>query len=378
MIDCVAGGGAVIRGHTPEDLVPEVIECHDKDIDYWSALQTQLAELTGLPHAFPAISGTSAVEFALSLALLANKEKTQIVTFNENYGGKTLLSLVITADDMMQAPFSPLYHDMAYIDPFAENAEEQLTATLTSGKVALVWFEIYQGGTEREIPGELLEIIARHKEEYDYLVGTDEILMSFYRLGKLFSHTDTQIKPDIMPLAKALCDGTFPMAATLVSDEVYQRARYANPHAVSYYETVYRNQLGAHIGLHCIEKLLTPGLEDHAKRIANILQQGFAEIQENSPFLKDVEGRGLSYRLHYTTDHPIVMFFWNFLYLTQAHSFLFFDRCGPPALTLTEDEAKRLMKNFQKLFYRGKIRTYFQLFLYLLKGILLLLLWHIR
>lgn len=374
VLDCVAGGGAVIRGHTPEDIVPEVIALHDKQTNYWDSLKKRFVELTSFQHFFPAISGATAVDIAISVALLANKDKTQVVTFKDNYGGKTLLSLTVSADEMWRTPFFPLYHDVTYIDPFASDAEKQLTTVLTSGKVALVWFEIYQGGTEKEIPHNLLEIIASYKQEYNYIVGVDEILMGFFRMGKLFSHTNTPVSPDIVTLAKALCDGTFPTAMTLVSGEVYQRALNTNPDAVRYYEKLYVNQLGSHIGLHCIDKLLTTGMEEHANRIADILQKGFAELSQNSPFLQDVVGKGFSYRLHYKYDNPLVMFFWSYLCLTQANTFLFFDRCGPPALTLTEEEAELLLNNLRKVFYGGKVSTYSQFFLYLLKAIVLTLL----
>lgn len=374
VLDCVAGGGAVIRGHSPQDIIPEVIDLHDNQTNYLEALQKRLTELSSLSYAFPTISGATAVDIAMSVALLANKDKTQVVTFKNNYAGKMLLSLIGTFDEEARKPFFPLYQDVTYIDPFASDAREQLTTVLTSGKVALVWFEIYQGATEREIPHELLEIIAAYKQEYEYIVGVDEILVGFFRMGKLFSHTNTAVSPDIITLAKILCDGTFPMAMTLVSAEVYQRALSTNPDAVRYYEKLYVNQLGSHIGLHCIDKLLTTGIEEHARRIADLLQKGFAELSRNSPFLQDVVGKGFSYRLHYKYDNPLVMFFWSYLCLTKANTFLFFDRCGPPALTLTEEEAELLLNNLKRVFYGGNVSTYAQFFFYLMKVIILTLL----
>ncbi len=372
LLDCVAGGGAVVRGHTPDDLVSEVIAVHDTQTDYWDALQKRFFELSGFSHAFPAISGATAVDIAMSLALLANKDKTQILTFKENYAGKTLLSLVGTAEEMWQEPFLPLYHDVNYVDPFAVDAGKQLSAILTSGRVALVWFEIIQGATEREIPRELLEIIMQYKEEFGYIVGVDEILMGFYRTGALFSHTDTPVMPDMITLAKALCDGTFPMGMTLVSAEVYQNALKNNPEAVRYYEKLYVNQSGSHIALHCINTLLAPGVEEHVKRVGEILQQGLLEISQNSPFIGEVAGKGLSQCLYYKPDNWLFELFWCYQSLTKADTFLYFNRFAP-ALTMTEEEARLLVENLKKVFYRGKFSTYAQFGLYLLKAIVSML-----
>ena len=73
------------------------------------------------------------------------------------------------------------------------------------------------------MPLALLEIIAAHKQQNGYLVGIDEILMGFHRTGKLFSHTDTPVSPDIVTFSKALSDATFPIGMTLVAESVYQK-----------------------------------------------------------------------------------------------------------------------------------------------------------
>lgn len=368
LLDCVAGGGAVVRGHTPKDLVPEVIAVHDTQTDYWEALQKRFIELTSFSHFFPAISGATAVDIAMSMALLANKDKTQIVTFKDNFAGKTLLSLVATADEMWQEPFFPLYHDVKYIDPFASDAGEQLSTVLTSGRVALVWFEINQGASEREIPHALLEIIATYKQDHGYIVGVDEILMGFFRTGTLFSHTDTPVSPDMITLSKALCDGTFPMGMTLVSAEVYQNALNSNSEAVRYHEKLYVNQLASHIALHCIDKLLASGIEEHVNQTGEILQQGLLEISQNSPFIQEVVGKGLSYCLYYKPESWLLELFWCYMCLKKADTFLYFNRFAP-ALTLTEEEATLLVNNLKKVFYGKKFLIYGQFLLHLLKAI---------
>lgn len=368
VLDCVSGGGAVIRGHTPKDVIPEVITLHDPRTNYWEALQKRFKELTSLPYSFPAVSGATAVDIGMSLALLANKDKTQVVIFKNNYAGKTLLSLIGSEESTGRTPFFPLYKNVTYIDPFAPEARDHLTAILTSGKVALIWFEILQGATAREIPQDLINIINTYKEKHGYIVGVDEVLMGFFRTGTLFSHKNTVTSPDIVTLSKALSDATFPMAITLVSSDVYKKALSSNPAAVHYYEKLYLNQLGSHIALHCLDKLLSPDIEDRVQRVSEMLYAGISEIGKNSPFIREVAGKGLFYRLYYKNTSQLFMLFFCYQCLTRTNTFLFFDRCIP-ALRFTEADAEQLLKNLRDVFYRGKFPTYFQFYLYVLKAV---------
>ncbi len=378
IFDCVAGGGAVVRGHTPQDIVPEVIEKHDNDKDYWELLSAKLGDLC-LPHVFPALSGASAVDIGMTLAMLANEDKTKIVTFKENYAGKTLLSLVCTADKTLQDPFLPLYHDVTYIDPFAADAKKNLESVLSSGEVALIWFEVVQGGCEKEIPDDLIEVVNRCKDEYGYMIGTDEIFNGFFRIGGLFSFQGKVDAPDIVTLAKPLSGGTFPFAATSVSSQLYDKAIQNKPEVVRYLEKLYQNQLGSHIALHSMEKILSPGFKENILKVSEILYKGLNEMTRNSSLLKEVSGRGHSYRLCYNDKNIFLRFlgetgYWFFvlyicrLCVKKADVFLFFDECCP-ALTITEEEAEVLLKKMRAVFTENTFSTWLAFSFFMVKAI---------
>ncbi|MDQ3761425.1 MAG: aminotransferase class III-fold pyridoxal phosphate-dependent enzyme [Actinomycetota bacterium] len=261
VIDCIGGFGSNLRGHNPPDLVPDVLARHDSGHDYFADLEQKLIELTGLAHAFPSVSGTIANHMAVTLAALANQRRRTVVTFKGNFGGKTLFAVnlskhIARREESDEEAFRPYYSKLVYIDPFAPDAVEQLTTVLRSGDVALVWFELVQGWMRRRLPDDLVQAIDRHRGEYDYLVGVDEVLTGGWRYGEHYlAHQDVITRADIVTLGKTMSDMTLPTAAVMVSEDVYARAKTTGPAHVARLSTEFRNNLSAHVSLHALESV---------------------------------------------------------------------------------------------------------------------------
>lgn len=347
VLDAVSGGGAAIRGHCPEDIYTDVLQNHSTSVDYGERLADKLKTLFNFPHVFPAVSGATAVEIALILALLASNDKKRIIVFKDNFAGNTLVSLIGTANKVFHRFFQPIYKNVTYIDPFIQDAEKTLLSELEKGDVGLVWLEILQGGTLKEIPENLLKVIQSNKEKHGYYLGVDEILMGFYRIDKLVSYQDTVLKPDVITFSKVLADGTYPMAATLVSEEIYRGANNRNPEVVSTFENLYKNQFGAHIALNSIEKLSNPSTILKIKRTSKILSEGLEQIQKSSPFLKDIYGKGHIYRLCY--KNSLMSIYFCKKSIQEENLFLYIDRIVP-AVTISEKDAKELIERLKKLY----------------------------
>lgn len=264
IIDCAGGFGSNLRGHNPPDLVADVLAQHDPGRDYFADLEQKLIELTGLAHAFPSVSGTVANHMAVTLAALANERRGTVVTFKGNFGGKTLFAANLSRymsqrQESDPDAFRPYYSRLVYIDPFAPDAVEQLTTVLRGGDVALVWFEFVQGWTRRRLPDELLQAIDRHRGEYGYIVGVDEVLTGGWRGGEHYlAHHDAMARADIVTVGKTMSDMTLPTAAVIVSEDVYTRAKATAPAHVARLSTEFRNCLSAHISLHALDSADDP------------------------------------------------------------------------------------------------------------------------
>ncbi|MGH3870237.1 MAG: aminotransferase class III-fold pyridoxal phosphate-dependent enzyme [Pseudonocardiaceae bacterium] len=312
VIDCAGGFGGNLRGHNPPDLVSDVLMQHDPVHDYFADLEQKLIKLTGLARAFPAVSGAIANEMAVMLAALANPQRRTIVTFRGNYGGKALFALNLSRhsprrEESDEGAFRPYYSKLAYIDPFAPDAVAQLITLLRGGDVALVWFELLQGGRER-LPDDLVQAVDRHRAEYGYLVGVDEVLTGGWRAGAHYLvHPDTLGLADIITLSKTLSDMTVPAAAVLVSEDVYIRAGAQAPAHVARLRAEFRNNLSAHISLHALESVDDPvERARHLAAYADLVSALNATFRTSKVF-GDVAGSATNLRLVMTfpfARHP--------------------------------------------------------------------------
>ncbi|MCL2895085.1 aminotransferase class III-fold pyridoxal phosphate-dependent enzyme [Brenneria tiliae] len=72
-------------------------------------------------------------------------------------------------------------------------------------------------------PKGYLERIRLLCDRYDILLIMDEVICGFGRTGQAFASQTFNIRPDIITLAKALTNGTQPMAAVAVDRRIYQQ-----------------------------------------------------------------------------------------------------------------------------------------------------------
>lgn len=364
LVDGLCGAGLGVNGHNPADALTEVVQCHDPGHDYLAELRQLLARDTGLDHLLPAVSGASAVETALTMAVLARPGHRRMVVFRHNYGGKTLVSLNATAATRTRAPFGPLYPDVRYIDPFGPRAAEELRAELASGEVGLVWIELVHGSSDSygPIPGELLDIVSAEREQRGFLVGVDEILTSYYRCGTRFAHQGRLPEVDLITVSKALSYGCFPIGAALVSDAVYQAARSANAHLVDELATRHINQLGAHFAVQAIRQTDALGLEQRVAHLSKAVQDGLARLDPASHTVGRFFAEGLLGRIEVLPPRPLrrfirpdgelmsfaLMLWW----ITRARAFVVYDIFLLP-LIATPEEIEQVMRGARRLSRTG-------------------------
>jgi acetylornithine/succinyldiaminopimelate/putrescine aminotransferase len=369
LLDCIGGAGSNLRGYNPDDI-GELTESHQANVDYWRRLASLLRELTGLDHAFPAVSGACAVDIAFTMAMLANSDKSRIVIFKGNYAGKSLISLNGSENEFDRIPFAPLYPDVVYLDAFAQDAEAELLKQLRSGKTALVWFEVMQGNSLNRIPDRLLDLVFANKQHCGYVVGIDEILNGMFRTGGFVSFDRDRYEPDIITLSKGLSDLTFPISAVLIAHEIYRKAQHVNSEVVMRYENLFLNQLGAHVAWNGLSKALNCG--ERVKYAGNWLKSELSRVAGRSWLVKEIRGEGL--HLHIVLDmkkFPLFLFGNDFsellvsrLCLSRGHVLQYFCRLLPP-LTIADAELRELADGIERAL---KVHR-FSLFIFGLKQI---------
>jgi acetylornithine/succinyldiaminopimelate/putrescine aminotransferase len=360
LLDCLSGGALGIFGHNPPDLSASVLSIHDSSFDYWKDLKAELCQLTGFNFAFPAVSGATAVENGMFAGLLAqDQHKRKIIVFENNYSGKLLLPLIASPSKVQPShQFAPLYEQVVVIDAFAKNATDRLLTEIRSGEVGLIWFEYIRGADGKTLPDSLIDMINQYQEEYSYYIGVDEILMGLYRTGPLFSYQRTALRPDIVTLSKALTYMSFPIGVTLVRSNVYSKAVSQAPRLVTGMETRYVNQLGAHIALHCLQRLQKDNIAGNVQKQSRYLSEQLEKLKDEYNLIERIEMEGLFFRVYFKVPWWIKI--WGelgqtmyLLFLTKcwkrAGVFVFFDTRLMPSLCLSEAEVNKLLESTQKV-----------------------------
>jgi acetylornithine/succinyldiaminopimelate/putrescine aminotransferase len=224
--DAVGGVACSVRGHNPPTYAQELAALDD--VNCRAELTSRLRELTGLEYLLPAVSGASAVENALRLALVAQFPRQHVLALKAGFGGKTLLALTGTWSDVYKENIEPLYSHVSYIDPLAPDAVAQIDAVFERHAVALVQMELIQGvGGVRRIPEAVVRYLDAKRAHYDYLLLIDEVQTGIYRTGPFTLSRALGITPDLLVIGKAVSDMMFPFALTLYSGKVQERLNQA-------------------------------------------------------------------------------------------------------------------------------------------------------
>lgn len=210
-------------------------------------LAQKLVEITpqGLDKVFYSDNGSTAVEIAIKIAYqywqnIGEKEKTGIVHLANSYHGDTLGSVSIGGIDLFHQVYRHLIFKTIQLEfpdcyraPQGKHYPEYAFECLEKFEVllkkdhqkiaAFVVEPIVQGAAGMIIwPKGILKRMADLCRQYNIIFITDEVATGFGRTGKMFACDHEQVSPDILCLAKGITGGYLPLAATLVSNKIYQ------------------------------------------------------------------------------------------------------------------------------------------------------------
>ena len=303
-LDIASGTGSNLRGHHPADLRDEVLAAHDPNTDYVAQLSDRLCGLSGFDDFFPAVSGSTSVELALTLARLARPQRPKIVTFRGNFSGKTLAAQNVSRYGPQRSAsipdaFAPYYPHVVFVDPCSADAAGELSRALSDPEVGLFWCELIQGYDCINIPGRLLGIIEHARTVNGVLVGIDEVLSGVWRGSDefLYHHT-TPLTADLVTIAKPLSDMTLPMGGCLVRSSVVDAVNTIHGADVgTSLRRRYHNNLAAHIAVHAIDAVDRPDMQSLRIKERATLLAGLSALVDKSRIYSSVDGSGAHIRL---------------------------------------------------------------------------------
>ena len=219
------GGHAVISiGHSHPVYVEKITE-QLKKIGFYSnsvkipmqeELAAKLGKLSGYDNynLFLCNSGAEANENALKVASFKNGRK-KIIAFTKSFHGRTSAAVAATDDASIVAPVNQ-NHEVI----FASFNNEQTLEKLIDSSVCAVMIEGIQGVGGVNVPeNSFLKKIRALCDATGALLILDEVQSGYGRSGKFFAHQYSQIKPDIITIAKGMGNG-FPVAGVLIHPDI--------------------------------------------------------------------------------------------------------------------------------------------------------------
>lgn len=288
------GGHAVISiGHAHPHYV-EAISNQVAKLGFYSnsvqnPLQKQLAARLGKAcgyddyQLFLINSGAEANENALKLASFYNG-RTRILSAEKAFHGRTSLAVEATNNPKIIAPINNnghvTYLPLNDIKPWEEEIQK--------GDVCAVILECIQGvGGIRIADKTFLQSLRNLCNAHNTILIFDEIQCGYGRSGKFFAHQHAGVQPDIITVAKGICNG-FPMGGVLISprfEPVYGQLG----------TTFGGNHLGCAGALAVLDVIEEEHLVENSAKVGQFLLNTLtAEMKAgNLPHVVDVRGQGL-------------------------------------------------------------------------------------
>lgn len=288
------GGHAVISiGHAHPHYV-EAISKQVAKLGFYSnsvqnPLQKELAKRLGKAcgyedyQLFLINSGAEANENALKLASFYNG-RARVLSLEKAFHGRTSLAVEATANPKIIAPINANGH-VTYL-PINDLAAWE--AELSKGDVCACIVECIQGvGGIRMVTKEFLQGLRALCDKYDTVLICDEIQCGYGRSGKFFAHQHLGVQPDMITVAKGICNG-YPMGGVLISPKF-------KPVYGQLGTTFGGNHLGCAGALAVLDVIEKDNLVDNAAKVGEYLINTLtAEMKAgNLPHVVDVRGEGL-------------------------------------------------------------------------------------
>ncbi|MFG0335575.1 MAG: adenosylmethionine--8-amino-7-oxononanoate transaminase [Maioricimonas sp. JB049] len=293
-------------------------------------LATRLVGVTppGLNRVFFSDSGSTAVEAALKIVYQYHQQKRShpqhrdlFVTVGGAYHGDTIGSVSVGSIALFHRTYGKLLFSTVTVPPpstlrcpgghtpetFLRHCYEQVEEVVAENRERLAAFVIeplVQGaaGILAHPPG-YLKHVREVTQRYNVPLIADEVAVGFGRTGTLFACEQEDVRPDIMCLAKGITGGYLPLAATLVTDEIYE-AFLADPaEGKTFYHghTYTGNPLACAAALASLDLFEQNDVLANVRRNEQILSECLAPLRDH-PHVAEVRQKGIMVGIELVAD----------------------------------------------------------------------------
>jgi len=249
-------------------------------------------------------AGAEATEGGVKLARQATG-RPNLIVFSGSFHGRTAQTMAMTTSKtgyrsghqplpagVFVAPF-PYAHRMGVDDETAsreclEALRHLLMSQTAPSETAAIFIEPILGeGGYVPAPASFLQGLRDICDEHGILLCIDEVQSGFGRTGTMFACEQSNVRPDILLMAKGIASG-FPISAIGASKELMSRWPTG-----SHGGTYGGNPIGCAAALATIDVLTEPGFLENVRTQGQRLWAGLVELAQKYPVIADVRGPGL-------------------------------------------------------------------------------------
>lgn len=277
-------------------------------------------------HVYFAGSGSEANEAAFKIARQYHLQsgevrRYKIISRHRAYHGNTMAAMAATGQAERKVGYDPMPAGFLHIPPPYPYRRHPKLSVEEHGEDAARWLEdtiryegaetvaafimepMISGGGVMVPPDNYAQRIREICDKYGVLLIFDEVVSGFGRTGKMFGHWHWGIKPDIVTFAKGIGSGYVPLAATVVSEPIFE-AFMGEPDELKHFRHV--NTYGGHpvstaVGLRNIEIIEREGLTENAAKMGSYLMEQLSHLAKH-PNVGEIRGKGLLIGLELVED----------------------------------------------------------------------------
>jgi ornithine--oxo-acid transaminase len=298
-LDCISAYSSLNQGHRHPRIMQALADQAAKltltsravHNDRMGAFLGKLCALCEMDLALPMNTGAEAIETAIKLARKwgyrvkgVARDRASIVVCRNNFHGRTTTIVGFSSEPQYREDFGPYGPGFTLVD-FGDIAA--LEAAIDGDTVAFLVEPIQAEAGIVMPPDGYLTAARKLCRDRGVLLVLDEIQTGLGRTGKLFAYQhETDAKPDLIVLGKALGGGVYPVSAVVGSRAVLGLLKPGD-----HGSTFGGNPLAAAIGAAALDVLVAEQLPERAARLGEPFLERLRALR--SAQVTAVRGRGL-------------------------------------------------------------------------------------
>ena len=244
-------------------------------------------------------SGTEATEAAIKVARryfysIGQPKKNRILCIKNSFHGRTLAAIFASGSKKMTEGFGPKVEGF---DHFEFGNLKSLKQSITNRTAAIMVETVMGEGGIKVISNKFLKELGKICNQKKILLILDEVQCGVGRSGKFFAFEYSNVKPDIVPIAKGI-GGGFPIGAVLMSKKAAS-GMIPGTHG----STFGGNPLAMNVGNAVLDQIFKKGFLKNVQKISKYFHFELKKIQKQySNIIKEVRGVGLLIGLQLHSD----------------------------------------------------------------------------